>query len=142
MKKLILVISVLTFTFLSCKKEDTKKDCSLTEKNLVGNYMVTSVKYLGSPTSQEIDFFNDFYDACQKDDIITISADHTYTYADAGTKCQPNGDYNGTWALQGTTLSLDGDGEPLENFDCSGFSVSQTDVIKDGDKITVRYTKK
>jgi len=142
MKKLILIASILTFTFISCKKEDTKKDCSLTEKNLAGSYMVTSVKYLGSPTSQEIDFYNDFFDDCQKDDILTISADHTYQYVDAGTSCQQNGSYDGTWALQGTNLSLDGDAAPLENFDCTGFSVTETDVIKDGDKITVRYTKK
>lgn len=141
MKKLFLAISILAFAFTSCKKDD-KKDCSLTEKNLAGNYMVTSVKYQGSATSQELDFFDDFYEACQKDDIITISADHTYKYVDAGTSCQPNGNYDGTWSLQGTQLTLDGESDDLENFDCTGFSVSESDVIKDGDKITVRYTRK
>jgi hypothetical protein len=46
-----------------------------------------------------------------RDDIYTFKTDFTYTYADAGTKCDPDGSYtDGDWSMpSSTTFEYDGD---------------------------------
>lgn len=142
MKKLFLFIIISAFFFTSCKKDKNKNDCSLTEANLVGSYKITSVKYKASASSPEIDYSNQFFDeACQKDDITTFNADHTYIYSDAGTACSPKGDDNGTWTLTNNVVSVDGEPGTLQNFSCSGFTAVGTDINTTGDQISVAYTK-
>jgi len=140
MKKLTCLIFIGAFIFSSCKKNN-EKDCSLSETNMAAKYKITAIKYQASATSPEQDFFDQSLEPCEKDDITSIVADHTYVYSDAGTTCSPNGDYSGTWSLSGNTLSLDGDPATLEDFNCTGFSLVVTDIIVPGDKGSIRYTR-
>lgn len=140
MKKLIVVTFLLGFGFMSCKKNKDKV-CSLTEQNLQGSYKLTSFKYKASTTATEVESIDVFLEACEKDDIITLLPNHTYQYKDAGTQCQPNGDYNGDWSLNGNTFYVDGDATNMDNFTCSGFTVSASNYFQDGDKVTMTYQK-
>ena len=140
MKKLFVFAFILGFTFMSCKK-DKDKSCDLTEQNIQGSYKLTSFKYKASSTTPEIDALNTLLEPCKRDDIVTLLANKTYQYKDAGTQCQPNGDEDGTWSLTGNTLYLDGDPADIGNFSCSGFTISTTDYYQDGDKVTMTYQK-
>ncbi|MGH2648007.1 MAG: lipocalin family protein [Ginsengibacter sp.] len=140
MKKIFLFITIGAFALSSCKK-NKDKNCSFTDANLVGNYKVATVKYKISASSPETDYTDQYLDACEKDDITTFKSDHTYTYTDAGVSCNPNEDSSGTWLISGNTVSVDGSAATIENFSCSGFTASATDVITAGDKISVNYVK-
>ncbi len=128
----------------ACKKDkDEKKDdnCSLSETNLVAHYKITSVKYQDSTSAPEVEVIDDFLEPCEKDDIFTFNADHTYENTDAGTICDENNTYDGSWSLSENVLSVDGDPALIENFTCTGFSAVVTDFDFAGDKLTVTYTK-
>jgi Lipocalin-like domain len=143
MKKLYCLTVLLfgaTSFFTSCKKNDKTNTCALNEANFSGSYKIESVKYKLSSTTPEIDGTS-FFDACEIDDVTTFKTDHTYTYTDAGTTCTPSGDDNGTWSLSGSNLTVDGAAEPVANFSCTGFTVSETDVNTTGDKITITFKK-
>ena len=137
---IILFIGINLF-LSSCKKKDNENACTLNELNLTGSYKVESVRYKATPTSPETDGSSLFFDGCALDDITTFNADHTYTYTDAGTMCTPAGDDNGTWSLSGSTLTIDGLPAIVENFSCSNFSLSQSDINAAGDKITITWKK-
>ncbi len=139
MKKLFLFLAIFAFAFTSCKKTKDKS-CTLSETTLLGNYKVASIKYKASATAPEQDF-TDQLQACEKDDVTTFNANHTYNYTDAGTACTTNGDYNGDWSLSGNVLSVDGDPGTIDNFSCSGFTVALADYNTPGDKFSVNYTK-
>jgi len=141
MKKIFLILAIGAFALTSCKKNKDKKSCTLTEANLVGSYKVASVKYKASASDPEMDYTDQYLEACEKDDITTFNANHTYAYTDAGTTCTPAGDATGDWSLSGNTVTSDGDAATLENFSCSGFTVSGTDVITTGDKLSINYVK-
>ncbi|MEP6597536.1 MAG: lipocalin family protein, partial [Ginsengibacter sp.] len=103
---LILVIAAASFVS-SCKKDDKPNTCALTEANLAGSYKVESIKYKLTPTSSEVDGSFAF-EPCELDDVTTFNTNHTYTYTDAGTACDPKGDDTGTWSLVGDSLIVDG----------------------------------
>lgn len=140
MKKILLFITIAVFALGSCKK-NKDKSCSLTDANLTGSYKVASVKYKASASATEMDYTDQYLDPCEKDDIITFNSNHTYTYTDAGTACTPNGDATGTWSVSGNTVTADGSAAVVEKFSCQGFTVTDTDVITAGDKISINYTK-
>ncbi len=143
MKKILLSLAIVAFAFTSCKKKDKAKECPISEANLIGSYVITSVKYKVSSSATEIDYSSQFFDEpCQKDDVLTFNSNHTYTNTDAGTKCSPTEDFDGDWSLNSNVLSLDGDPGTIENFNCSAFTVYANDVNTSGDKISVTYTKK
>ena len=139
--RLIVLFIGITLFISSCKKKDKENTCALNELSLTGSYKVESVKYKATPTSPETDGTSLFFDGCELDDVTTFNADHTYTYTDAGTTCTPNSDDTGTWTLSGSTLTIDGLPAIVENFSCSNFSLSQSDVNTAGDKITVTWKK-
>ncbi len=141
MKRLLLLSVVFIVAFSSCKKKDDNKDCKLSEVTLAGSYKISAVKYQTSPTAPQVDFFDQFVEPCAKDDILTINANHTYVYQDAGTTCNPNGSESGNWSLSGNNITIDGDTGTVENFSCTGFTLTQTNALTTGDKILATYTK-
>ena len=125
----------------SCKKKDKTDACSLTEANFAGSYKIESVKYKASASSPEIDGTS-FLDACQLDDVTAFNGNHTYTYTDAGTTCSPSGDDSGTWSVSGSSsIIVDGDTAPVDNFSCSSFTISDTAVNTSGDKLSLTFKK-
>jgi hypothetical protein len=140
MKKFIIIPLVLVI-LSSCKK-DKDKTCNLSMASAAGSYKITAVKYKATPASPEIDYYNLFFtDACEKDDIITLNANGTYVFTDAGTKCVPPGDDTGTWSLSGNTATIDGNPSNVDNFNCSTMTLSEADVYALGDKLILVLTR-
>ncbi len=136
---IILMAFILTTLLnLSCKKE--KRDCSFTSANVVGSYKISTIKYKASASAPEQDG-TQFFESCELDDITSFNSNGTYTYTDAGVKCDPTGDGTGTWSVSGSNLVTDGDSAPVSNFSCSGFTISQTDIDTTGDVLSVTFKK-
>jgi hypothetical protein len=133
------VVLVATLLF-SCKKDNNKKDCSLSEANLAGTYMIGAVKYKASPSSPEVDATS-MVDACSLDDLETFKSDHTLIYTDAGVKCDPSDDGTSTWSLNGNTFTAGGNAGTITSFDCTGFTILQSDFMVSGDSFFVTFKK-
>ena len=111
---LLAVIAVSSFS--SCKK-DKEEEVAVTKENLVGDYKLVSIKVKsGSETS---DITDQYVPGCQRDDIYKLNADGSFAYVDAGTVCEPAGDYEGQWTLEAKTLEFD-----LYEFNITKFSGS------------------
>jgi len=138
MKKLTLL--VLTLSLLaSCKKD---KNCNKDMAGVSGSYKVTAVTYKSTPTGTEQDYYSTFYtDACEKDDIITLNSNGTYVFTDAGVKCVPSGDDTGTWNVSGNNITIDGQTEQIESFDCSRLVILEVDVNIAGDRLKIVLTR-
>lgn len=96
MRKIILGLAVIMLIATSCKKGDNEESLALTKENIAGSYKLSSIKMGG----QEV--MDQFIEACMRDDIYTFKTDLTYSYADVGTKCDPDGSYtDGEWSVPG-----------------------------------------
>ena len=137
MKKILLGSMLLALVSTSCKKDDAK--CDRNMANISGSYHLTSLKYKASSSSSEVDLYP-LQDACQKDDVITLSANGVFTYTDAGVACSPNGTYSSTWSLSGNTVTIDGDASTITSFDCKTLVINKTDVGT-GESSTITIVK-
>lgn len=113
MLKHLLTICSFLLLISSCKKDDDDDNndpTAITKENLSANYkMVAGVGKLGL---LEIDVMNNdqFFPACQRDDIISLKQDFTYSTTDAGVVCTPSSTEEGVWALPNTsTIIIDGE---------------------------------
>lgn len=139
MKKLFFAIFAALLLFISCKKEDK---CNTDVNSVAGAYRITAVTYKASSTAPEEDYYNNFYSQpCERDDVITFSADGSYIYDDAGTLCNPPNDYTGTWALSGNVLTIDGDDVDIANFDCKKMILKINDNLTSGDEVRLTFSK-
>jgi Lipocalin-like domain len=140
MKKMIIVS--LAFALLTSCSKDKDNTCKLDAASLSGSYRVTAAKYKANATAAEADYYTQLYpDACEKDDIVTLNTNGTYTFTDAGIKCTPPGDDTGTWSFSGNTLTIDGSPENVDSFNCSALVLSASNVMTVGDKLTITLTK-
>ena len=113
MKKHIHLLLVVLIAFASCKKD---KNDEITKENLAGSYKLTaSTSQAGNgPIINEYALLP----VCEKDDLFKLNGDLSYNYVDAGTKCNPAGDDNGSWSLPSTTqIILDGQSLSINSFD-------------------------
>ena len=140
MKKTTLIILAVLFLF-SCKKD--KVNCTTTTASVSGSYKITAVTYKSSASSAETDYLPVLFpDACERDDIITFSANGTYQFADVGIVCSPAGDNTGTWSLTGiNSMTIDGDAVILESFDCKKLIFVNTDTQVSGDLLKLTLTR-
>jgi hypothetical protein len=137
MKKLALTLAIGTLTFVSCKKDN---DCETNATSLALSYKTVSIKYKQTPSSSEIDYFATL-DACEKDDVLTLNANGTYSYTDAGTQCSPAGSYTGTWSVSGNTITVDGDNGTIQSFDCNTLVLYIENSFVTGDRLTTTLVK-
>lgn len=121
MKKLLLPLLILTSALVSCQKEEKK--CDLSAANLVGTYKITANSYKKDAASPLVDVYA-LYGACEKDDLISINANNTIVFSDAGVKCTPSGDSTGTWALSGNNVTIEDRVYNVSAFDCKAMSGS------------------
>ncbi|HSQ44498.1 MAG TPA: lipocalin family protein [Ginsengibacter sp.] len=143
MPKLILlaILLLVTVHFIACKKDKQNNPyCVLNETNLAGTYKYGAVTYKASPTSSAVNA-SALLDSCSIDDVITLGANHMYTYTDAGMKCVPSGDGTGTWSLQGNIFNASSDSGPIENFTCTSFTVANADFFNTGDTLLITFKK-
>jgi len=127
----------------SCQKEkdDTADPCPKTVAGIAGNYKLASLTYKASATSAEQDYLL-FMDGCERDDIISLEANGTYNYQDAGMACSPDGTYSGTWGIAGNAIISDGVvNGTIQSFDCRKLIAYTTGVIVPGDRITLTIEK-
>ncbi len=117
MKKTLLLFTictatVFTLTISGCSKKDNNTG-GTTMKNVAGTYQLTALTITSGGVT--IDGKAQM-DDCQKDDNIKLNADSTYNYIDAGTKCQPDGSYDGNWKISGNLLIVDSDTSTIKSF--------------------------
>src|SRR5687768_18413766 len=105
MKKLIVFVLAVSL-LVSCKKDEV---CNQDMAGVSATYRITAVTYKANSTAPEQDFYNQFFtDACERDDLIILNSNGTYVFTDAGVRCVPPGDDNGTWSISGNTITIDG----------------------------------
>lgn len=138
MKKLIFTLATGVLTIVSCKKD--KEDCQTSAASLAMSYRTVSIKYKQTPSSAELDYFATL-DACEKDDILTLNVNGTYSYTDAGTVCSPSGSYTGTWSVNGNTITVDGDNGTIQSFDCTTLVLYIENSFVAGDRLTTTLVK-
>ena len=147
MKKILLSFSVVALlATTSCKKDNdnnNNQSVTPTKENLVGTWKVTAATV--SSGGQNVNVFNNsnemmnFFEPCERDDQYQLKSDLTYAYVDAGTQCDPEGSYDGTWNLvNATTLQVDGQDGTIKSFNGKNLV---TEVDFGGTTITVTYTK-
>ena len=138
MKKLLVV--ALTFSlFVSCDKDD---DCNQDQAGISGNYRITAVTYKQTSSSPEVDYYSTFFpDACDRDDVITLNANGTYTVTDAGVQCVPPNTDSGTWSTNGTTITIDGETGNIVSFNCDALVFGQGDIFIAGDQLKPTLTR-
>src|SRR5688572_18164467 len=133
--KTIFASLILMSVFASCQKEtDAPDNCSATTAGIAGTYKLTALTYKQTPTSPAQDYLV-WRDACENDDLVTLSANGTYEYKDLGVTCSPNGSNGGTWSVVGNAIISDGIvGGTIQSFDCRKLTVYTNDVIIPGDR--------
>ena len=127
--------------FFSCKKDPEK--CTSSVASISGAYKITAYTYKATPTSPDQDYYPILFpDACERDDELTFNANGTYQKTDVGVVCTPPQNDNGSWSLSGNTLTVDGNPENIESFDCKTLIVATTDFNVPGDKLKITLVKK
>jgi len=138
MKKLIIFVLAVSF-LTSCKKDET---CNQDMAGISATYKITAVTYKSNSGAAEQDYYNQFFsDPCERDDLIILISNGTYTITDAGVKCVPPGDDNGIWSLSGNTLSIDGEATAIQSFNCSALVLAWTDFFVGGDQIKLTLSR-
>jgi hypothetical protein len=127
---------------ISCKKEKSStSDCSISMTGLSGSYKLTALQYKVSATASPVDYLA-FMDDCEKDDILTLKSDGTYSVNDAGTVCTPPDNQKGTWLVKGNTLTSDGElNGTVASYDCKTLVYYVDNSIVTGDRLTFTMVK-
>ncbi len=107
--RLGLAIIFSTLILAGCtKSKDGEDQVNITAETLAGSYKLTSLTYKNPITGKNEDYMSEL-DACEKDDIITLNANYSAVYTDAGTKCNPDGSYNNVeWQLEDKDIFIPG----------------------------------
>lgn len=128
----ILIITVLG----SCKKEN-EPSIAITKENLVGTYKLTAwtAKYGDFP---EQNVYDTELQPCEKDDHYKLNLDLTFNLIDAGTQCDPVGDFSGTWSLEADNkIVIDGQSADIQKFTAKELIV--TSVYDNGGGIITTF---
>jgi hypothetical protein len=144
MKKNLLILTLITCTFFSCKKSDStpaNTDCQLTAANIAGSYKVTALTYKTSASAAPLDIYTLSLQQCQRDDIYVLNTNGTVNYNDVGTVCSPSGTTTGTWALSGSQLTIDGQSFTVTSYTCTTITGTAANVNTPGDELTSTFTR-
>ena len=137
-----LSVAIASLLFISCSKDPENPPCTTSSAAIAGSYKVTAATYKASSTAAEIDYMNIlYYDACERDDVLSFTANGNYTINDAGVVCSPSGSDSGNWSLSGSTMNIDGDLTTIESFDCKTLVLVNNDVNVSGDKLKITLTR-
>jgi Lipocalin-like domain len=146
-KNLVTVVIALTTIYLlnACKKTTVAENtiCTVSKTSMAGAYKLAAMRYRANPTSAEVDFMP-FVENCEKDDLLILNANGTYTYTDLAVVCNPNGTENGNWDLVGDILTCSSGGilnGKLVSFDCKKLVYSVDNTLAPNDKTIVTLTK-
>lgn len=140
-KKWALIAVLCAAGLLACQKNPGEQTCITTTAGIAGTYKLSAVEYKRNAASAPIDYLP-FMDACEKDDLLQLKNDGTYTYTDAGLTCSPNGSDNGSWSVTGNKITSDGIiGGTIQSYDCKTLVAYIENVTVPGDRITQTLVK-
>lgn len=127
MRKLALLVLLVTVAFASCKKSsDEATTCGVTVAAVAGNYKITKITISSLGVNQDIT--DDVLSTCQKNAVINLKSDKTATYTESGTGC--SGTDSGTWDITSGTISgsvgtIDFAGAAIAN-NCTNIVITET----------------
>jgi hypothetical protein len=106
MKKAFAFLSalIIVLSFSACKKEKDSTTTQPTPKNIAGVYRISALKAQAAG-NQQVDVFNQLNE-CQKSDTWGFQEDGTFLFGGAATSTCQDGDFSGTWSLNGKTFSI------------------------------------
>lgn len=140
MKKLFFA-SALALVFVSCKKDkDEEAAPAITMQSLAGTYALGSVTVKTAGSAEE-DITDDTFEPCEKDDRLTLSANGSFSNADAGTVCDPTTAGTGTWSLttNNTKIVIDGEESTIQSYTNGVLKIGQSETFG-GVNYTVTFT--
>lgn len=138
MKKVLFgLLSLALITTTACKK--SKDAPAFTKENVAGTYKLDKVTF--KVGSSEQDITSAWIDDCEKDDILTLKVDLTFTSEDAGEEC--SGDYSGTWSIPAANkFELDGETYDVTTWDGTTLGAGQSYDFGGQNGTVIMYVKK
>lgn len=134
MKKAMLSLLPVLLLLGACKKDSCKTDAA----SLAGAYKVSAVKYKINSSLPEADYTDEFFsEPCEKDDVLTLNANGTYTVTDAGVVCSPAGGDSGSWSVSGNTINVLDEDYNISSFNCNDLVLTYSNFFTEGDLITI-----
>lgn len=138
MKKALWALVPAILLLAGCKKDSCKTDAA----TLAGSYKVASVKYKINSSLPEADYTDEFFsEACEKDNVLTLNADGTYTITDAGVVCSPVRNESGSWSVSGSTINVLDEDYTISSFNCDDLVLTYSSYFTEGDLITVTFSR-
>jgi hypothetical protein len=141
MRKIILASFILGLILIvnACSKSSSSSNAR-TMQNLSGTYMITALSATVSGFTINL---LDSLPPCERDNTITLDANGTATFTDAGVKCVPPSDSSGTWSLsQNTdTVYVAGSASFIKSWDGTTLVLNNAEVVS-GIPVTATTTLK
>lgn len=110
----MLMAGAAAFLFLTaCSKSDDGPVTPSVE-SISGSYKVGSVTIINGTARQDV--LSEYFDTCEKDDILQLKNDKSYANVDAGVVCNPSNAYTGTWDVLGGKIIIDGDDYTIKSY--------------------------
>lgn len=130
-------VIITTTLLLACKKEKSSPaGCGISLTGLAGSYKLTALQYKQGAATAPVDYLT-YLEDCEKDDVLELKSDGTYTYHDAGITCKESAADNGTWTVSGKTLSSDGQLQgTIDSYDCKTLVYYVDNALTNGDRLT------
>ena len=123
MKRIILTLLSFGSLLTSCTKSAAKAPISVS--TISGTYTLTDLRMAATGVPEQ-DAYNTVQD-CEKDDLYEFKSDSSFTRVDTGVVCEPsNGNYEGTWKLDGDQISFYGQTGTITRFDGNIMEVTST----------------
>jgi len=95
------ILTLLALSFTACKKD--KNDLASNYDNIPGVYRITALK--AKVDNQQVDVFNQLNE-CQKSDTWDFEQGGTFLFGGVATASCQDGDYSGTWSLNGKVFTI------------------------------------
>ncbi len=141
MKKSILAFSLLAILFTACEKDKDEEEqpVAVTTASISGTYTLGAVTAKANGSGEVSQ--DDYYESCQKDNKITLNANGSAEFIDAGVKCDPPEDETGSWSLtnNNTKINIDGEEFTIQSFDGKVLKAGETFTLN-GVNFTYTFT--
>jgi len=123
MKKIILTLLSFGSLLTSCSKSADKTPINVS--TVSGTYTLKDLRMAATGVPEQ-DAYNTVKD-CEKDDLYQFKSDSSFTHVDNGMVCDSsNGNYEGTWRLDGDTISFYGQTGTITKFDGNTMEITAT----------------
>ena len=139
MKKVLFgLLSLALIATTACKK--SKDAPAFTKETIVGAYKLDKVTFKAGGSAEQ-DITSAWVEDCEKDDVMTLKTDFTFSSVDAGAEC--SGNYDGTWGLPAANkFELDGETYDVASWDGTTMGISQAWDFGGSTGTVIVYMKK